>query len=193
MIAPILILTFAWTLCSFTRFGMYSAVFVKNAMAGAGDLKVFLPAVIFLIGCAIGFATGTSWGTIGIMAPIVVSVFNYDVEPVLCTIGLAAACSGGVMGDHCSPISDTTIMASAGAHCSHVNHVSTQLPYAMTAAAISAGCYLLCGAAQAVLGDAANTLTSFVLLACAIVIELVVLSIVKARMGHTGKEEVTKS
>ena len=84
-------------------------------------------------------------------------------------------------------------MASAGAHCSHVNHVSTQLPYAMTAAAISAGCYLLCGAAQAVLGDAANTLTSFVLLACAIVIELVVLSIVRARTGHTGKEEVTKS
>ena len=103
------------------------------------------------------------------------------------------ALSGAVCGDHCSPISDTTIMASAGAHCSHVNHVSTQLPYAMTAAAISAGCYLLCGAAQAVLGDAANTLTSFVLLACAIAIELVVLSIVRARMGHTGKEEVTKS
>ena len=193
MIAPILILTFAWTLCSFTRNAMYSADFVSNAMANVGDLRMFLPAIIFIIGAAIGFATGTSWGTIGIMAPIVVSVFNYDAEPILCTIGLAAACSGGVMGDHCSPISDTTIMASAGAHCSHVNHVSTQLPYAMTAAAISAGCYLLCGAAQAVLGDAANTLTSFVLLACAIVIELVVLSIVRARMGHTGKEEVTKS
>ncbi|MED9923421.1 MAG: Na+/H+ antiporter NhaC family protein, partial [Faecalibacterium prausnitzii] len=108
-------------------------------------------------------------------------------------VSIAACLSGAVCGDHCSPISDTTIMASAGAHCSHVNHVSTQLPYAMTAAAISAGCYLLCGAAQAVLGDAANTLTSFVLLACAIVIELVVLSIVRARMGHTGKEEVTKS
>ena len=108
-------------------------------------------------------------------------------------VSIAACLSGAVCGDHCSPISDTTIMASAGAHCSHVNHVSTQLPYAMTAAVISAGCYLLCGAAQAVLGDAANTLTSFVLLACAIVIELVVLSIVRARMGHTGKEEVTKS
>ena len=80
-------------------------------------------------------------------------------------VSIAACLSGAVCGDHCSPISDTTIMASAGAHCSHVNHVSTQLPYAMTAAAISAGCYLLCGAAQAVLGDAANTLTSFVLLA----------------------------
>ena len=145
MIAPILILTFAWTLCSFTRFGMYSAVFVKNAMAGAGDLKVFLPAVIFLIGCAIGFATGTSWGTIGIMAPIVVSVFNYDVEPVLCTIGLAAACSGGVMGDHCSPISDTTIMASAGAHCFHLNHVFTQLPYALTASGVAFVSFIIAG------------------------------------------------
>ena len=106
---------------------------------------------------------------------------------------VAACLSGAVCGDHCSPISDTTIMASAGAHCSHVNHVSTQLPYAMTAAAISAGCYLLCGAAQAVLGDAATTLTSFVLLACAIVIELVVLSSVRARTGHTWKEEGTKS
>ena len=132
MIAPILILTFAWTLCSFTRFAMYSADFVSNAMANVGDLRMFLPAIIFIIGAAIGFATGTSWGTIGIMAPIVVSVFNYDVEPILCTIGLAAACSGGVMGDHCSPISDTTIMASAGAHCYHLNHVFTQLPYALT-------------------------------------------------------------
>ena len=148
MIAPILILTFAWTLCSFTRFGMYSAVFVKNAMAGAGDLKVFLPAVIFLIGCAIGFATGTSWGTIGIMAPIVVSVFNYDVEPVLCTIGLAAACSGGVMGDHCSPISDTTIMASAGAHCFHLNHVATQIPYGVTVAAVSFVSFIIAGLVQ---------------------------------------------
>ena len=150
MIAPILILTFAWTLCSFTRFGMYSAVFVKNTMAGAGDLKVFLPAVIFLIGCAIGFATGTSWGTIGIMAPIVVSVFNYDVEPVLCTIGLAAACSGGVMGDHCSPISDTTIMASAGAHCFHLNHVFTQLPYALTASGVAFVSFIIAGLVQSV-------------------------------------------
>ena len=149
MIAPILILTFAWTLCSFTRFGMYSAVFVKNAMAGAGDLKVFLPAVIFLIGCAIGFATGTSWGTIGIMAPIVVSVFNYDVEPVLCTVGLAAACSGGVMGDHCSPISDTTIMSSTGAGCDHMAHVTTQLWYGLAVGADCAVCYLL----AAVLGE----------------------------------------
>ena len=148
MIAPILILTFAWTLCSFTRFAMYSSVFVREAMAGAGSLKLFLPAVIFLIGAAIGFATGTSWGTIGIMAPIVVSVFDYDVEPILCTIGLAAACSGGVMGDHCSPISDTTIMASAGAHCFHLNHVFTQIPYALTVTGVSFVSFILAGLIQ---------------------------------------------
>ena len=148
MIAPILILTFAWTLCSFTRNAMYSADFVSNAMANVGDLRMFLPAIIFIIGAAIGFATGTSWGTIGIMAPIVVSVFNYDAEPILCTIGLAAACSGGVMGDHCSPISDTTIMASAGAHCYHLNHVFTQLPYALTVAGVSFVSFILAGLIQ---------------------------------------------
>ena len=148
MIAPILILTFAWTLCSFTRNAMYSADFVSNAMANVGDLRMFLPAIIFIIGAAIGFATGTSWGTIGIMAPIVVSVFNYDAEPILCTIGLAAACSGGVMGDHCSPISDTTIMASAGAHCYHLNHVFTQIPYALTVAGVSFVSFILAGLIQ---------------------------------------------
>ena len=148
MISPILILTFAWTLCGLTRYGMNSADFVVNAMSGAGDLAKFLPAVIFIIGAAIGFATGTSWGTIGIMAPIVVQVFNYDVQPTLCTIGLAAACAGGVMGDHCSPISDTTIMASAGAHCYHLNHVFTQLPYALTVAAVSFVSFILAGLIQ---------------------------------------------
>lgn len=150
MIAPILILTFAWTLCSFTRYALFSADFVTNAMANVGTLRNFLPAIIFLIGAAIGFATGTSWGTIGIMAPIVVSVFNYDVEPVLCVIGLAAACSGGVMGDHCSPISDTTIMASAGAHCFHLNHVFTQLPYALTVTAVSFVAFIIAGLLQQV-------------------------------------------
>ena len=148
MISPILILTFAWTLCSFTRNALYSKVFVIDAMSNAGDLKLFLPAVIFIIGAAIGFATGTSWGTIGIMAPIVVAVFDYDAEPILCTIGLAAACSGGVMGDHCSPISDTTIMASAGAHCYHLNHVFTQLPYALTVAGVAFVSFILAGLIQ---------------------------------------------
>ncbi len=148
MISPILILTFAWTLCGLTRYGMYSANFVVNAMAGAGELAKFLPAVIFIIGAAIGFATGTSWGTIGIMAPIVVQVFDYNTQPILCTIGLAAACSGGVMGDHCSPISDTTIMASAGAHCFHLNHVFTQMPYALTVSGVAFVSFILAGLIQ---------------------------------------------
>ena len=148
MISPILILTFAWTLCGLTRYGMYSANFVVNAMSGAGDLAKFLPAVIFIIGAAIGFATGTSWGTIGIMAPIVVQVFDFNTQPILCTIGLAAACSGGVMGDHCSPISDTTIMASAGAHCYHLNHVFTQIPYALTVAGVAFVSFILAGLIQ---------------------------------------------
>ena len=178
MIAPILILTFAWTLCSFTRNAMFSADFVKNAMANVGDLRNFLPAIIFIIGAAIGFATGTSWGTIGIMAPIVVSVFNYDVEPVLCTIGLAAACSGGVMGDHCSPISDTTIMASAGAHCYHLNHVFTQLPYALTVAGVAFVSFILAGVMQ----------ICWLNLAIAVVLMIATLLVIKAIVAkkHAG-------
>ena len=148
MISPILILTFAWTLCALTRNGMCSADFVVNAMSGAGELAKFLPAVIFIIGAAIGFATGTSWGTIGIMAPIVVQVFDFDTQPILCTIGLAAACAGGVMGDHCSPISDTTIMSSMAAGCNHIEHVKTQLPYALVAAGGSFITYLIVGFAD---------------------------------------------
>ena len=178
MIAPILILTFAWTLCSFTRNAMFSADFVKNAMAGVGELRNFLPAIIFIIGACIGFATGTSWGTIGIMAPIVVSVFNYDVEPVLCTIGLAAACSGGVMGDHCSPISDTTIMASAGAHCFHLNHVFTQLPYALTVAGVAFVSFILAGVMQ----------ICWLNLAIAVVLMIATLLVIKAIVAkkHAG-------
>ena len=178
MIAPILILTFAWTLCSFTRFAMYSADFVSNAMANVGDLRMFLPAIIFIIGAAIGFATGTSWGTIGIMAPIVVSVFNYDAEPILCTIGLAAACSGGVMGDHCSPISDTTIMASAGAHCYHLNHVFTQIPYALTVAGVAFVSFILAGLIQNVVIN----------LAIAVVLMIATLLVIRAIVAkkHAG-------
>ena len=178
MIAPILILTFAWTLCSFTRNAMFSAEFVKGAMANVGELRNFLPAIIFIIGAAIGFATGTSWGTIGIMAPIVVSVFNYDVEPVLCTIGLAAACSGGVMGDHCSPISDTTIMASAGAHCFHLNHVFTQLPYALTVAGVAFVSFILAGVMQ----------ICWLNLAIAVVLMIATLLVIKAIVAkkHAG-------
>ena len=178
MIAPILILTFAWTLCSFTRNAMYSADFVSNAMANVGDLRMFLPAIIFIIGAAIGFATGTSWGTIGIMAPIVVQVFDYNTQPILCTIGLAAACSGGVMGDHCSPISDTTIMASAGAHCYHLNHVFTQIPYALTVAGVSFVSFILAGLIQNV----------FVNLLIAVVLMVATLLVIRAIVAkkHAG-------
>ena len=178
MISPILILSFAWTLCGLTRYGMNSADFVINAMSGAGELAKFLPAVIFIIGAAIGFATGTSWGTIGIMAPIVVQVFNYDVQPTLCTIGLAAACAGGVMGDHCSPISDTTIMASAGAHCYHLNHVFTQIPYALTVAGVAFVSFILAGLIQSVVIN--------LLIAC--VLMVATLLVIKAIMAkkHQG-------
>ena len=178
MISPILILTFAWTLCGLTRYGMNSADFVVNAMSGAGDLAKFLPAVIFIIGAAIGFATGTSWGTIGIMAPIVVQVFDYNTQPILCTIGLAAACSGGVMGDHCSPISDTTIMASAGAHCYHLNHVFTQIPYALTVAGVTFVSFILAGLIQNVV----------ICLAIAVVLMIATLLVIRAIVAkkHAG-------
>ena len=180
MISPILILTFAWTLCGLTRYGMNSADFVVNAMSGAGDLAKFLPAVIFIIGAAIGFATGTSWGTIGIMAPIVVQVFNYDVQPTLCTIGLAAACAGGVMGDHCSPISDTTIMASAGAHCFHLNHVFTQFPYAVTVAIVSFVCFIIAGLIQ----------NWIICLAIAIALMIGTLLVIKAVVSKKHKDMI---
>ena len=178
MISPILILSFAWTLCGLTRYGMNSADFVISAMSGAGSLAKFLPAVIFIIGAAIGFATGTSWGTIGIMAPIVVQVFNYDQQPILCTIGLAAACAGGVMGDHCSPISDTTIMASAGAHCYHLNHVFTQIPYALTVAGVSFVSFILAGLIQ-------NVVICLIIAAALMIATLLVIKAIMAKK-HQG-------
>ena len=178
MISPILILTFAWTLCGLTRYGMYSADFVVNAMSGAGELAKFLPAVIFIIGAAIGFATGTSWGTIGIMAPIVVQVFDFNTDPILCTIGLAAACSGGVMGDHCSPISDTTIMASAGAHCYHLNHVFTQIPYALTVAGVTFVSFILAGLIQ-------NVVICLIIAAALMIATLLVIKAIMAKK-HQG-------
>ena len=178
MISPILILSFAWTLCGLTRYGMNSADFVINAMSGAGDLAKFLPAVIFIIGAAIGFATGTSWGTIGIMAPIVVQVFDFNTQPILCTIGLAAACSGGVMGDHCSPISDTTIMASAGAHCFHLNHVFTQLPYALTVAGVAFVSFILAGLIQ-------NVVICLIIACALMVATLLVIKVIVAKK-HAG-------
>ena len=149
MVSPILILCFAWTLCGLCRDdGLQVGTFVESVMANTGDLAKFLPAVIFIVACFIGFATGTSWGTIGIMVPLVCAVFDWTTQVDLLSIGLAASCAGGVCGDHLSPISDTTIMASAGAHCYHLNHVSTQLPYGITVAAVSFVCYIIAGLVQ---------------------------------------------
>ena len=145
MVPAILILTLATSLKSMTGL-LESDAFVEAALANAKGLHNFLPAIIFLVACGISFATGTSWGTFGILIPIVLDVFPAGSE--LAIIGMSACLAGAVCGDHCSPISDTTIMASAGAQCEHVNHVSTQLPYAITVAAVSFVSYLITGFIQ---------------------------------------------
>ena len=144
MVPAIIILVFAWTLGSITRGMLGADIFVKTAIgASAESLSSFLPAVIFLIAYGLAFATGTSWGTFGILLPIVITVFSGAGE--IMVIAMSACLAGAVCGDHCSPISDTTIMASAGAQCDHVNHVSTQLPYALTVAGVSTVAYILAG------------------------------------------------
>ena len=144
MVPAILILTFAWTLKSMTD-SLGAAEYVAGVVhASAGSFMNFLPAVIFIIACLLSFATGTSWGTFGILIPIVLEVFGAS-GTALSTISMSACMAGAVCGDHCSPISDTTIMSSAGAQCDHVNHVSTQLPYAISVAGISFITYLICG------------------------------------------------
>ena len=145
MVPAILILTMATALKNMTSL-LGSDVFVETALAGASSLYSFLPAIIFVVACFIAFSTGTSWGTFGILIPIVLSVFPAGSELVV--IGMSACLAGSVCGDHCSPISDTTIMSSAGAQCEHVNHVSTQLPYAITVAAISFVSYIFAGFVQ---------------------------------------------
>ena len=144
MVPAILILTLAWTLKAMTD-SLGADVFVATMVDQyAKGLISFLPAIIFLVGCVLAFATGTSWGTFGILIPIVVSVFENS-NPELMVISISACMAGAVCGDHCSPISDTTIMASAGAQCDHVNHVSTQLPYALMVAVISFFTYIVAG------------------------------------------------
>ena len=147
MVPAILILTFAWTLKAMTDSlgaAEYVAGLVEN-VAGNQALMSMLPAFVFLVGVFLSFATGTSWGTFGILIPIVVNVFGGDMSNELMIIAISACMAGAVCGDHCSPISDTTIMASAGAQCDHILHVSTQLPYAMTAAAVSLVSYVITG------------------------------------------------
>ena len=144
MVPPILILTFAWTLNGATS-ALGAKHFVFTMMNGsASTLQIFLPAIIFAVALFLAFSTGTSWGTFGILIPIVGAVFQ-GTDPKLLIIGVSACLAGAVCGDHCSPISDTTIMASAGAQCNHVNHVSTQLPYALTVAGVSFVCFILAG------------------------------------------------
>ena len=144
MVPAILILTFAWTLKAMTD-SLGAAEYVAGVMdSAAGGLVNLLPAIIFLVGCFLAFATGTSWGTFGILIPIVVAVFAGTNETMM-IMSISACMAGAVCGDHCSPISDTTIMASAGAQSNHVNHVTTQLPYAITVAAVSFVTYLIAG------------------------------------------------
>ena len=147
MVPAILILTFAWTLKSMTD-SLGAAGYVAGLVQTVADNRAvmsLLPAFVFLIGCFLSFATGTSWGTFGILIPIVVNVFGADLSSELMIIAISACMAGAVCGDHCSPISDTTIMASAGAQCDHIQHVSTQLPYAITAACVSLVCYVISG------------------------------------------------
>ncbi len=142
MVPAILILTFAWTLKAMTD-SLGAGVFVETVVKQyVVDLQFLIPAIIFVIAALISFATGTSWGTFGILIPIVVSVFQ-NVDHTMMIISISACMAGSVCGDHCSPISDTTIMASAGAKCNHVKHVTTQLPYALTVAGISFVMYLV--------------------------------------------------
>ena len=179
MVSPILILCFAWTLCGLCRDdGLQVGTFVEGVMANTGDLAKFLPAVIFIVACFIGFATGTSWGTIGIMVPLVCAVFDWTTQVDLLSIGLAASCAGGVCGDHLSPISDTTIMASAGAHCYHLNHVSTQIPYGVTVAAVSFVSFIIAGLVQNVV----------ICMIIAIALMIVTLFVIKAIVAkkHAG-------
>ena len=156
MVPAILILCFAWTIGGVTRYGLGAPEFVAGIVENIGPgLHNMLPAIVFLIACGLGFATGTSWGTFGILLPIVLEIFtpggfdNLTVDalnnvPIL-MVGIGATLGGAVCGDHCSPISDTTIMASSGAQCYHINHVNTQLPYAMTVAGISFVNYVITG------------------------------------------------
>ncbi len=148
MVPSILILTFATSLKNMTSL-MGAKYFVADIMSGAASsLANFLPVIIFLVACLLSFATGTSWGTFGILIPIVTYLFVNTPDSPLMVIGISACLAGAVCGDHCSPISDTTIMSSAGAQCNHINHVSTQLPYALTVAAVSAVGFLLAGFVQ---------------------------------------------
>ena len=181
MIAPILILTMAWTLSGMTNL-LGAKYFVADLVANsASAMQGFLPMIIFLVAAFLAFATGTSWGTFSILIPIVIGVFP---EGQMMVISIASCLAGAVCGDHCSPISDTTIMASAGGHCEHVNHVVTQLPYVLVVGSVCMVGYLLLGIFKAVGLDAIVWLT----LPICIVLLCVVLFVIRTKNG--GKEEI---
>ncbi|MCI6830827.1 MAG: Na+/H+ antiporter NhaC family protein [Clostridiales bacterium] len=175
MVAPILILTMAWTLSGMT--GLLGAKYYVHDLVAtsAGALKLFLPAIIFLVALFLAFSTGTSWGTFAILIPVVCHVFGSGDTYQMLVISIAACLSGAVCGDHCSPISDTTIMASAGAHSDHVNHVSTQLPYALTAAAVSFVGYIIAG----ILGYAFDSSIALIATPITLVLMVVVLLVIR--------------
>ncbi len=179
MVPAILILVFAWTLKSMTT-KLGASEFVRLIVENATAIQLLLPLLLFIVALGLSFATGTSWGTFGILIPIVTGVFQSQLTnaaengiPSMVIICISACLAGAVCGDHCSPISDTTIMASTGAQCDHVNHVSTQLPYAMTVAGVSALGYLLSGFVQNV----------FVVLGCSIALMIATLLVIKALSG----------
>lgn len=182
MVAPIMILTMAWTLSGMT--GLLGAKFyVHDLVAGsAGVLKMFLPCIIFLVAIFLAFSTGTSWGTFAILIPIVCNVFGSADTHEMLVISIAACLSGAVCGDHCSPISDTTIMASAGAQSNHVNHVSTQLPYALTAASVSFVGYLVAG----VLGYTFGNATALLALPVCLVLMFITMLVIRSRVRRAA-------
>ena len=187
MVPAILILIFAWSLKSMTD-SLGAAPFVAGIVKHyAKHLMIFLPAIVFLIAVGLAFATGTSWGTFGILIPIVVGAFQ-KTDPGLMLISMSACMAGAVCGDHCSPISDTTIMSSAGARCNHVNHVTTQLPYAMFVAAISAITYLVAGVAYKFTGLVPAALISLPVGAALIIIALLI-----AKRGTQKKFDLAKA
>lgn len=181
MIAPIMILTLAWTLSGMTNL-LGAKVFVADLVEhSAQGMQGFLPMIIFLVAAFLAFATGTSWGTFSILIPIVIGVFP---SGQMMAISISSCLAGAVCGDHCSPISDTTIMASAGGHCEHVNHVATQIPYVALVAAVCMVGYFIIGVLQAV-GMAQLSLIS---LPICIVILVGALCVIRAKTG--GKEEI---
>lgn len=184
MVPAILILTFAWTLKTMTN-QLEAGAFVSGIVKSATAIGILLPLILFVVAVGLAFATGTSWGTFGILIPIVTSVFSQELAavaetgeiPQMVIVCISACLAGAVCGDHCSPISDTTIMASTGAQCDHVNHVSTQLPYALTVASVCAVGYIISGFVQNV----------FVVLGSSMVLMLAVLFLIKFLTNRNKK------